>query len=208
MTSVDSRVLSAAPAANWTPCGRTISSDDTSDEALIARVAEGDRRALARLFVRHQQRVYRLALRLVSNNATAEDIVSDVFIDLWRHPASFERRAQFPTWVMAAARNKALAAMRGRIDQPLEDPAVATPAISAEDISDANWRSTALRTCLGQLSVTHREIVDLVYYYKKSVDEVSAILGVPPATVKTRMYYARKRLAELLKAFGVETPLC
>jgi RNA polymerase sigma-70 factor (ECF subfamily) len=206
MPTADTRILSAASAANSTPRACATSTDDASDEALIARVAEGDRCALQRLFVRHQQRVHRFALRLVSNGTTAEDIVSEVFIELWRHAANFDRRARFSTWMLAIARNKALTAMRRRIDAPLEDAeAVADPAITVEEISDAGTRSAALRACLRQLSAAHREIVDLVYYHEKSVDEVSAIIGVPTATVKTRMFYARKRLAELLRAAGIET---
>jgi RNA polymerase sigma-70 factor (ECF subfamily) len=207
--NADTRVRSAARVANRTPRGQAISADDTSDETLIARVAEGDRRALQRLFIRHQQRVYRFVLRLVSNGATAEDIVSDVFIDLCRHAANFDRRAQFSTWMLAIARNKALTARRRRIDQPLEDAEdVADPAITAEEASDAGKRSTALRTCLGRLSPAHRQIVDLVYYHEKSIEEVSAIIGVPAATVKTRMFHARKRLAELLRASGIDTMRC
>ena len=203
MPSADSAILKAADI-----CAprRPAITDDTSDQSLIARVAEGDRRALQRLFVRHQHRVYRFVLRLVSNTATAEDIVSEVFIELWRHAANFERRAQVSTWLLAIARNKALSAMRRRIDAPL-DEAMAVPdqAVTVEENFDAGQRSAALRTCLQQLSPSHREIIDLVYYHEKSVDEVSAIVGVPAATVKTRMFYARKRLAELLRAAGIET---
>jgi len=61
-----------------------------------------------------------------------------------------------------------------------------------------------IRECLAGLSEQHREIVDLVYYHDKSVEEVAAIVGIPESTVKTRMFYARKRLAELLKAAGIE----
>ena len=64
--------------------------------------------------------------------------------------------------------------------------------------------SAALRKCLGGLSREHREIVDLVYYHEKSVEEVAEIVGIPENTVKTRLFYARKKLAELLKAAGVE----
>jgi RNA polymerase sigma-70 factor (ECF subfamily) len=70
---------------------------------------------------------------------------------------------------------------------------------------EAADRSAVLRRCLAQLSAAHREIIDLVYYHEKTVEEVSAILGAPAATVKTRMFYARRRLAEHLKAAGVET---
>ena len=61
-----------------------------------------------------------------------------------------------------------------------------------------------LRQCLERLTPDHREIIDLVYYHEKSVEEVAEIVGIPENTVKTRMFYARKKLAELLKAAGVE----
>jgi RNA polymerase sigma-70 factor (ECF subfamily) len=187
--------------------GLKVSTDDGSDEALMARVADGDRRAIRLLFERYQLRVYHFVLRLVGNSATVEDIVSDVFLDLWRHAASFEGRARLSTWILAIARNKAVSAMRGRIDQPLEDTmaeAIPDRAFTAEDILDASQRSAILRRCLEQLSPAHREIIDLVYYHEKSVEEVSTIVGVPAATVKTRMFYARRRLAECLRARGFE----
>ena len=61
-----------------------------------------------------------------------------------------------------------------------------------------------LRQCLAKLSPDHREIIDLVYYHEKSVEEVAEIVDIPENTVKTRMFYARKKLAELLKQAGVE----
>jgi RNA polymerase sigma-70 factor, ECF subfamily len=186
--------------------GPKISTDEGSDEALVARVAHGDRQALRLLFGRHRQRVYRFALRLVGNSATAEDIVSEVFLELWRRAASFERRAQLSTWLLAITRNKALSALRARVDQPLDDAtaeAIPDPAITPEDSVEASERSALLRRCLERLSPAHREIIDLVYYHEKSVDEVAAIVGVPAATVKTRMFYARKRLAELVTDAGI-----
>lgn len=65
-------------------------------------------------------------------------------------------------------------------------------------------KGEVLRKTLGALSAEHREIIDLVYYHEKSVEEVAAIVGIPEATVKTRMFYARKRLGELLKEQGVD----
>jgi RNA polymerase sigma-70 factor, ECF subfamily len=189
--------------------GREISTDDASDEALVARVAQNDRRALQLLFGRHRQRVYRFALRLVGNAATAEDIVNEVFLELWRRAASFERRAQLSTWLLAITRNKALSALRVRVDQPLDEAmaeAMPDPAINAEDSLQASERSALVRRCLERLSPAHREIIDLVYYHEKSVDEVAAIVGVPAATVKTRMFYARKRLSQLVKDAGITPP--
>src|SRR5262249_2852133 len=188
---------------------REVSTDDSSDACLLARVAHGERPALQLLFGRHRQRVYRFALRLVGNSATAEDIVSEVFLELWRRAASFERRAQLSTWLLAITRNKALSALRVRVDQPLDEAmaeAIPDPAITAEESLQASERSAVVRRCLERLSPAHREIIDLVYYHENSVDEVAAIVGVPAATVKTRMFYARKRLAELVQDAGIVTP--
>jgi RNA polymerase sigma-70 factor (ECF subfamily) len=179
---------------------------DMADETLMQRVAQGDRQALRILFGRHQLRVYRFALRLVDNAATAEDIVSEVFLELWRHAASFEGRARLSTWLLAIARNKAASIMRGRIDAPLEDTfaqAIPDGAGTAEDNLDASQRSAVMRQCLARLSPAHREIIDLVYYHEKSVDEVAQIVGVPKSTVKTRMFYARCHLAKLLMRAGL-----
>ena len=66
-------------------------------------------------------------------------------------------------------------------------------------------RSAIVRKCLSQLSVAHREVVDLIYYHEKSIDEVAQILELSANTVKTRMFYARKHLAEILSDAGVET---
>ena len=80
-----------------------------------------------------------------------------------------------------------------------------------EDVSDTpevavqkKDTSGVLRKCIEKLTPEHREIIDLVYYHEKSVEEVAEIVGIPENTVKTRMFYARKKLAESLKAAGIE----
>jgi RNA polymerase sigma-70 factor (ECF subfamily) len=200
----------ATPISGMVPTlrGLKISTDNVSDETLMGRVAEGNRQAIRLLFERYQLIVYRFVLRLVANSATAEDIVSDVFIELWRHAARFEGRARLSTWILAIARNKAVSATRGRIDQPLDDAMLETiqdQGITAEETLQASERSAVLRQCLVRLSPVHREIIDLVYYHEKSVEEASVILRVRAATVKTRMFYARRQLAEHLRAAGIET---
>ena len=67
--------------------------------------------------------------------------------------------------------------------------------------------SEILLDCLKELSPAHREVIDLVYYHEKSIDEVAEITGIPPNTVKTRMFYARKRIAELMAAQGIDRTL-
>ena len=108
---------------------------------------------------------------------------------------------------MAIARYKALSALRRRPDEELDDEtaaAIEDPGDDPETALEKKDKGEILRKCLTALSPEHREIIDLVYYHEKSVEEVAEIVGIPENTVKTRMFYARKRLAELLKAAGVE----
>jgi len=177
------------------------------DAALIARIAAGDRGALGLLFARHRVRVYRFVLRLVNNAANADDLTSEVFLDVWKQAHRFEGRSQVSTWMLAIARHRALSALRSRRDEQLdEDLAAAIPdsADDAETLLHEQNKAAILRQCLAQLSPAHREIVDLVYYHGKSIAEVAEITGAPEATVKTRMFYARKRLAVLLDAWGFQ----
>ena len=179
----------------------------TSDEALIARIASGDRLAMQVLFARHHVRIYRFVLRLVRDQWKAEDLISEVFLDVWRQADRFEGRSTVSTWLLAIARFKALSALRRKPEEGLDEDA----ALKIEDLADnpevtleKKDRSAVIRKCLMGLSAEHREIIDLVYYHEKSVEEAAKIVGIPENTVKTRMFYARKKLAEMLKAAGLE----
>ena len=181
--------------------------DETSDNALMQRIAKGDQRAMQALFARHNVRVYRFILRIVSNATVAEDLTSDVFLDVWRQADRFEARSQVSTWLLAIARFKALSSLRSRANEQYDEDFVANiedPSDDPEASMQKNDKAAMLRKCLEQLSPAHREIIDLVYYHEKSVAEVAKIVGVPENTVKTRMFYARKRLGELLAEEGID----
>ena len=97
--------------------------------------------------------------------------------------------------------------MRRRSTEELDDKTVAAiedPQDNAEEKIQNRQRSEILLNCLTQLSPPHREVIDLVYYHEKSIDEVADIMGVPQNTVKTRMFYARKRIGELMSTQGIE----
>jgi RNA polymerase sigma-70 factor (ECF subfamily) len=178
----------------------------TSDEALISLIADGDKRAMQVLYARHNVRVYRFILRLTGNQSLAEDLVSEVFLDVWRQADGFESKSQVSTWLLAIARYKALSALRRRTDEHLDDRTAASIEDTADDpetVVGTKDRNIIVQKCLTKLSPAHREVIDLVYYHEKSVDEVAKIVGVPPATVKTRMFYARSKMADLLKDAGV-----
>jgi RNA polymerase sigma-70 factor, ECF subfamily len=178
-----------------------------ADEALIGRIARGDRLAMQVLFARHHVRVYRFVLRLLRDEMAAEDVIGDVFLDVWRQASRFEGRSAVSTWLIAIARFKALSLLRKRRDDGLD----AETAESIEDAADDPERAVTkqdkgekLRKCLAGLSPEHREIIDLVYYHEKSVEEVARIVGIPENTVKTRMFYARKKLGELCRMAGID----
>jgi len=179
-----------------------------TDEALIARIADGDRRAMEELYMRHHVQVYRFILRLVRNQATAEDLVSEVFLDVWRQAGRFEGRSQVSTWMLAIGRFKALSSLRrskGKEAELADETATAIedPADNPGEVLQKKDRSAVLRQCVNALSNEHREIIDLVYYHEKPLAEVAEVVGIPEGTVKTRMFYARKKLGELLQAQGI-----
>jgi RNA polymerase sigma-70 factor (ECF subfamily) len=178
----------------------------TSDEALIERIADGRKDAMQVLFARHNVRVFRFALRLVNDRSMAEDIVSDVFLEVWRKAGQFEARSQVSTWILAIARYKALTALRGRRFEELDEAKINTIEDGSETPEGLMQRAQTgeiLRECLQQLSPAHREIIDLVYYHETSIEDAGEILGIPRNTVKTRMFYARKHLAELVQKAGI-----
>jgi RNA polymerase sigma-70 factor, ECF subfamily len=179
---------------------------DTSDETLVAQIAQRDKHALQLLYSRHHVRIFRFALRFLNDEAAAEDTVSEVFIDVWRQAERFEGRSQVTTWLLAIARNKALSLLRRRSSEELDDEVaefIEDPSDNPEAAMLKSQRASVLQDCLTQLSPAHREIVDLVYYHEKSVEEVAEIISVPANTVKTRMFYARKRIGELMAAKGI-----
>jgi RNA polymerase sigma-70 factor (ECF subfamily) len=179
----------------------------TSDETLIDAIAEGDQRAMHVLYGRHNLRVYRYILRLINNKSLAEDLVSEVFLAIWRKAGTFKARSRASTWILGIAHHKALSALRARPNEQLEDKVAAVIADPGDDIVTILYerdRSTIIQKCLAQLSAAHREVIDLVYYHEKSVDEVAHIVGVSASTVKTRMFYARKRVEKLLQAAGFD----
>ena len=184
-----------------------IAAQATSDEMLLEGIAAGERAAMHVLYARHNVRVYRFVLRIVGDATTAEDLVSQVFLDVWRTAGQFEGRSQVSTWLLAIARFKALTALRNRKYEDVDQEEVLAIADTADDPEAMMGRSQAcesLRKAVAKLSPAHREIIDLVYYHEKSVEEVGQIIGIPQATVKTRMFYARKHLAALLKQAGID----
>jgi len=130
----------------------------------------------------------------------AEDLLSEVFLDVWQKAGTFEARSSVSTWLMAIARYKALSARR-RTDRCADDEETAAPSPIPPMIGDRAAEKEPGRTARrswASLSPEHGEVIDLVYYHEKSVKETAESSASPEATVKTRMFYARKKLADLV----------
>jgi len=189
------------------PVRRQAASQFVPDETLIRQIAEGNKLAVRALFARHQLKVYRFALRILRDAAAAEDVVSETFVDAWQHAGRFEGRSTVSTWLLGIARHKALSACNRRSTESLDCEValnVVDPANDPEVELGRKDTGMLIRRCLGALSPEHAEIIDLVYYQEKSIKEIVEILGIPDNTVKTRMFYARKRLAALVAAEGID----
>jgi RNA polymerase sigma-70 factor (ECF subfamily) len=149
-------------------------------------------------FARYYVPIYRFALPIVRDVTMAEDLISDVFLDVWRQAAQFEARATVSTELLAVTKYKALnaeAAHRG--------PNWIANRLRASDSADnleialqKKYSDEVLRQCVAALPPQHGQIIYLGYYHGKTVKEVAQIVGIPKSTVKTRVFYARKQLAE------------
>ena len=182
-----------------------------SDEALMAGIVGGDRLAMRTLYRRHERRVFRFILRMIGDRCVAEDVLSEVFFEVWKKAEHFEGRSAVSTWLLGVARHKALtaAAAKARPYESLDGAAAINVADPNADQGEAlleGERRVILRRCLAALSPEHREIIDLVYYQEKSVRQIADLLAIPENTIKTRMFYARKRLAALVEAASDARP--
>jgi len=172
----------------------------------IQRIAAGDRDAFEKLYAAYQTRLFRYLLRMVSDTGKAEELTNDTLVAAWKAAGSFKGQSKPSTWLFAIARNKALNAMRGL--QPVMvdvETAVAVASVSdspEKTVSRGNLQA-AMKQALNQLSAEHREVMELAFYQELSYQEIAEIMQCPVNTVKTRMFYAKKKLQEVLTQSGL-----
>jgi RNA polymerase sigma-70 factor, ECF subfamily len=175
---------------------------------LIAAIANGDATAVKHLYAATHVRLFRYLVRQLRNEAVAEEVMNEVYLAVWQNAARYEARSAPMTWMLSIAHNKAISTMRKRrevsgIDDE-ETSQIADGDDTPEVVAQKRDKSEQIRACVNRLGADHKAVMDLVYYQERSVAEVAEILGIPEATVKTRMFYARKKLSELLAAAGVD----
>ena len=166
---------------------------DASDEWLAGRAARGDTAAFEQLVLRHQDRLYTLALRVTLNEADARDCVQEGLISAWRSMARFRGDAKFSTWMYRIVMRKAYDALdkRKRTPQPVEELPLTAVEPQIADRLDID-------AALAQLEPDFRAAAVACDVVGLSMDEAAEVLGVPPGTVKSRLFRARDRLATIL----------
>lgn len=164
------------------------------DGATVRRILKGDRAAGERLVTEEYPRIYRLLRHLTGTVEVAEDLTQQTFLKAWQALASFRGEASLSTWLHRIAYHEYTHWLRARRDHaPLEEAGEVPDPRAAGGLE-----AVLLRGALAQLSSEHRETFLLYHVQGLSVPETAGVLGVPPGTVKSRLYHARQRLRELL----------
>jgi RNA polymerase sigma-70 factor, ECF subfamily len=172
---------------------------------LLGRIGQRDEAAFRELYRAFSRKLYAYVLRQLSNDAQAEEIVSDTLYEVWKAPERFRGDSQFSTWLIGIARNKVLMHWRSRKPDAdhddLDDVAetMAADAPGAFEMLAQAQRSEGVRHCMGKLSSEHRECIHLVFYEGMSVHDVAKTQQCPEGTVKTRLFHARQKLKNCLR---------
>lgn len=178
-----------------------------SDEALIARVADGDRPALDALYLRHASSLLAYLLQFAGERGQAEEILQDTFVAVWQGAARFERRSSAKTWLFGIARRQAHNALRRRNLDLTDDAALEHfPSGEPEPETSAliNADREAVANAIAKLGPIQREILTLAFAHDLSYPEMSEILAVPVGTIKSRLNIAKRQLRQLLESVETE----
>ncbi len=174
--------------------------DHKDDAALIARMRAGDQSAMADLYDRYSGVVYGVALRVLANTTAAEDVVQEIFLQLWRNPQAFNaERGRLAPWLAVIARNRAIDHLRKR---PAEDDIDELPISTGIDLESDSAQKLAIekvRGVLAQLPADQRKALEMAFFEGRTHTEIAGKTGEPLGTIKTRI---RTGLLALRKAFA------
>jgi RNA polymerase sigma-70 factor (ECF subfamily) len=172
------------------------------DLELLRKISCGDKEAFRELYDLTHKKVYFYLFRLLRRRQAAEDILIETYTAVWKGAKNFKGKARATTWIIAIARNLGMNELRKFKNlNNIED----FPNLSDGHFQDMEQidRQRFLREAMLSLSIKHREILDLVFFHEMTYPEVSEILRIPVNTVKTRIYYAKEALKEILSRMGV-----
>ncbi len=172
-------------------------------DALMLRIAEGDRKAVQQLYVAFAMKLFAVALRILADRAEAEDVVQDVFVTIWRKAAEFDpTRASAEAWLVAITRNRAIDRMRARTRRAaVPDTALAAhadPSARADACAEQSDAARAVGTALEGLEDRHAAVIRAAYFDGLTYEEIAAREAVPVGTVKTWVFRGLRRMRSAL----------
>jgi len=169
------------------------------DAALVARVRSGDHAAMTELYDRYSSLVYAVALRVLGDTGAAEDVLQEVFLQLWRKPGAFDAaRGKLAPWLAVIARHRAIDQVRGRREHTdIEDVTLSVDA-HLEAAADRERAATKVRGVLAGMPAEQRNALEMAFFQGLTHLEIAQQTGDPLGTVKTRI---RNGLIQLRKAF-------
>ena len=178
-----------------------------SDEALVLLAARSEESALAELYDRYGRAAYGLALRILRDQALAEDAVQEAFLAVWRTASRFvPEKAKASTWILTLVHRRAVDIVR-REQRRRTETLDRAPEPSVEGVDEDAFlrlQRERVQTTLRQLPDTQREAIELAYYGGLSQSELAERLGQPLGTIKSRMFTGLSRMRELLEEPGTE----
>ena len=185
-----------------TPLSQQQNGQQNREADLIAKIANTDETALEQLYHHYYVRLYRFLARVTRHDELIDEIINDVMFVVWEKAATYGGQCKPSTWIFGIAYNKAKQAVRDEESPGLESLEeidedhswLGKPDAGINQLEIDDWMGEALR----QLSPEHRAVIELTYYEGLHYQEIAVIMDCPESTVKTRMYYARKKLATLL----------
>lgn len=175
-------------------------SNVTTDATLLSAVRSGDEHAMAQLYDRYSSIVYSVALRVLGDTGAAEDILQEVFMQLWRSPNAFDpSRGSLPGWLAVIARNRAIDSLRKR--RPETDITEIVVSVEPDFASGAEWSRALekIRSTLTSMPSPQRSALEMAFFEGLTHTEIAAKTGEPLGTIKTRI---RAGLVTLRKAFN------
>ena len=169
------------------------------ETVMLTRIGERDENAMEAIFRRYSGPVYSVALRVLRDSGQAEDILQEVFLQLWRRPAAFiENRGSLGAWLVVIARNRAIDLLRRRKPSDSVDDVVLASPVNVADEAERNTMMQRVRGVIANLPEQQRTTLELAYFEGLSHTEIASRTGDPLGTVKTRL---RQALITLRKAF-------
>lgn len=186
----------------------------STDDQLVARLANGDAAALELLYDRYVRQCFGLALRLVGEPQLAEEIVQEVFLKLWAQPSRYSaQKGQFISWLLSLVHHRSIDELRRRsrtevtLDSPETGGVLNTEPTPEPEPGDQVWiaeQQRAVRRALAGIPENQRQVLEMAYYGGLSQSEIAERLGQPLGTVKTRMRSGLQRLRAILDPLNLQ----